>query len=59
MTLRNRVLFGVGEIRRLPEVVAAAGESLSGRLVMFDAKSADWRSVRVKRDPSCKVCGTR
>ena len=25
MTLRNRVLFGVGEIRRLPEVVAAAG----------------------------------
>ena len=25
MTLRNRVLFGVGEIRRLPEVIAAAG----------------------------------
>ena len=25
MTLRNRVLFGVGEIRRLAEVVAAAG----------------------------------
>jgi alcohol dehydrogenase class IV len=25
MTLRNRVVFGVGEIRRLPEVVAAAG----------------------------------
>src|SRR4249919_616083 len=25
MTLRNRVLFGVGEIGRLPEVVAAAG----------------------------------
>jgi len=41
------------------KLVAAAGESLSGRLVMFDAKSADWRSVRVKRDPTCKVCGTR
>jgi len=27
MTLRNRVLFGVGEIERLPEVVAAAGGS--------------------------------
>jgi alcohol dehydrogenase len=25
MTLRNRVLFGIGEIGRLPEVVAAAG----------------------------------
>ena len=27
MTLRNRVLFGVGAIERLPEVVAAAGGS--------------------------------
>ena len=27
MTLRNRVLFGVGEIGRLPEVVTAAGGS--------------------------------
>src|SRR6187200_1321617 len=27
MTLRNRVLFGVGEIGRLPEVVSAAGGS--------------------------------
>ena len=27
MTLRNRVLFGVGETERLPEVVAAAGGS--------------------------------
>jgi molybdopterin-synthase adenylyltransferase len=41
------------------KLLAAAGESLSGRLVMFDAKTADWRSVRVKRDPACKVCGKR
>jgi alcohol dehydrogenase class IV len=27
MTLRNRVLFGVGEVARLPEVIAAAGGS--------------------------------
>ena len=39
------------------KLVAGAGESLSGRLVMFDAKTANWRSVRVKRDPACKVCG--
>ena len=41
------------------KLLAGAGESLSGRLVMFDAKTADWRSVRVKRDPACKVCGNR
>jgi adenylyltransferase/sulfurtransferase len=41
------------------KLVAGAGESLSGRLVMFDAKTADWRSVRVQRDPACKVCKLR
>ncbi len=41
------------------KLVAGAGESLSGRLVMFDAKTADWRSVRVKRDPACSVCADR
>jgi len=41
------------------KLLAGAGESLSGRLVMFDAKSADWRTVRVKRDPSCKICSNR
>ena len=41
------------------KLVAGAGESLSGRLVMFDAKSSDWRSVRVKRDPACSVCADR
>ena len=41
------------------KLVAGAGESLSGRLVMLDAKSADWRSVRVRRDPACRVCKLR
>jgi molybdopterin-synthase adenylyltransferase len=41
------------------KLLAGAGESLSGRLVMFDAKAADWRSVRVKRDPACLVCSRR
>jgi len=52
-------VIGAMQAAEAIKLVAAAGESLSGRLVMFDAKSADWRSVRVKRDPSCKVCGTR
>jgi molybdopterin-synthase adenylyltransferase len=41
------------------KLLAGAGESLSGRLLMFDAKAAEWRSVRVKRDPSCRVCANR
>jgi adenylyltransferase/sulfurtransferase len=41
------------------KLLAAVGESSSGRLLMFDAKAAEWRSVRVKRDPACRVCGNR
>jgi len=39
------------------KLLAGIGESLSGRLVVFDAKSAEWRSVRVAKDPGCSVCG--
>jgi molybdopterin/thiamine biosynthesis adenylyltransferase len=38
------------------KLLAGVGESLSGRLVMFDAKLGDWRSVRVSKDPACAVC---
>ncbi|OGA70971.1 MAG: molybdopterin biosynthesis protein MoeB [Betaproteobacteria bacterium RIFCSPLOWO2_12_FULL_68_20] len=41
------------------KLVAAAGESLTGRLLMFDAKRAEWRSVRVPKDPACPVCGNK
>jgi len=40
------------------KLLAGIGESLSGRLLILDAKSAQWRSVRVKKDPSCKICGS-
>lgn len=40
------------------KLVAAVGESLSGRLQVLDAKSAEWRSVKVKKDARCAVCAT-
>ena len=41
------------------KLLAGVGESLSGRLVMFDAKAAEWRSVRVRKDPACPACSNR
>jgi len=38
------------------KLVAGIGESLSGRLQIFDAKSAEWRTVKVLKDPACTVC---
>lgn len=39
------------------KLLCGIGESLGGRLQMFDALHAEWRTVRVPRDPGCPVCG--
>lgn len=33
------------------------GEGLSGRLLLWDALAAAFRTVRLKRDPACALCG--
>jgi molybdopterin/thiamine biosynthesis adenylyltransferase/rhodanese-related sulfurtransferase len=33
------------------------GESLAGRLLLFDALSAEFTDVTLRRDPNCPVCG--
>jgi MoaD family protein len=39
------------------KLILGVGESLSGRLLLFDALSMEWRTVRIHRDPDCAVCG--
>jgi molybdopterin/thiamine biosynthesis adenylyltransferase len=34
------------------------GDSLSGRLLLYDALRGDVRTVRLRRDPACKTCGS-
>jgi molybdopterin/thiamine biosynthesis adenylyltransferase len=34
------------------------GDGLSGRLVMWDALAMQFRTVRLRRDPACALCGT-
>ena len=41
------------------KLLIGIGESLSGRLVMFDALNTTWRSVRLARDPACPACAGR
>ena len=41
------------------KVLTGVGETLCGRLVLFDALKSEWRSIRLKRDPRCKVCTGR
>lgn len=37
--------------------LAGIGESLAGRLVVIDALSMNLRSLELKRDPECPLCG--
>src|SRR5437667_2552369 len=39
------------------KLVIGAGETLTGRLLLFDALATTFDEVVVKRDPSCPVCG--
>jgi adenylyltransferase/sulfurtransferase len=36
--------------------ILGLGESLSGRLLLWDALATRFRTIRVPRDPHCPVC---
>ncbi|MFZ6749250.1 HesA/MoeB/ThiF family protein [Undibacterium sp. Ren11W] len=39
------------------KVIMSIGKSLSGRLLLLDALSMEWNTIRVARNPACLVCG--
>jgi len=38
------------------KLVAGVGETLAGRLLLFDALASRWHEVRLARDPRCRAC---
>jgi molybdopterin/thiamine biosynthesis adenylyltransferase len=52
-------VVGALQAMEAAKLLAGAGEPLSGRLLLLDAKQSDWRTVRVRRDPACTVCAAR
>lgn len=49
----------VGSLMALEAIkeIARAGESLAGRLLLYDGLSGTARTVRLPRDPACRTCG--
>lgn len=49
----------IGSLQALEalKVLANVGESLTGRLMLFDAKYMQWRTLKLRQDPACPVCG--
>jgi adenylyltransferase/sulfurtransferase len=41
------------------KIILGIGDTLAGRLLLVDAKAMSFRTIRLRRDPSCAACGTR
>ena len=51
-------VMGTMQATEVLKELLGLGESLSGRLMLYDALSAETRIVRLKRDPECPTCGS-
>jgi molybdopterin/thiamine biosynthesis adenylyltransferase len=50
-------IIGVIQAIEVVKLILGIGDSLQGRLMLFDALEMKFREVRVRRDPECPVCG--
>jgi len=50
-------IIGATQAAEALKLLAGAGEPLCGRLLLLDALRMEWRSIRLKKDPACTVCG--
>jgi len=51
----------IGSIQALETIklILGAGDSLIGRLVLFDALRLRFRELKLRKDPECPICGER
>jgi adenylyltransferase/sulfurtransferase len=49
-------IIGTVQAAEALKLLAGAGESLNGRLLLLEVLGMEWRSVRLSKDPACKVC---
>ena len=49
--------IGSIQVTEAIKVITGIGEPLVGRLMIYDALEMSYRTVRVRKDPECPVCG--
>lgn len=52
-------IIGAIQATEALKVLASVGETLAGRLLLLDAKNMELRSLKLRRDPQCKICSGR
>lgn len=48
----------IGSIQAMEAIklIVGIGETLTGRLLLLDARTLEWREVRLRKNPNCPVC---
>jgi molybdopterin/thiamine biosynthesis adenylyltransferase/rhodanese-related sulfurtransferase len=49
--------IGSIQVNEAIKVLTGIGEPAIGKLVIYDALELEWRKLRVRKDPSCALCG--
>jgi molybdopterin/thiamine biosynthesis adenylyltransferase/rhodanese-related sulfurtransferase len=49
--------IGSIQVNEAIKLLTGVGESLTGRLMIYDALEMNYRTVRVRKDPECAICG--
>ena len=52
-------IVGAMQAAEALKLLTGAGPSLCGHLLMLDARTMEWTSMRTTQDPSCPVCATQ
>ena len=50
-------IIGTVQAMETIKLIAGIGQTLTGRLLLLDAATLQWRELRLPRDPRCPVCG--
>lgn len=50
-------VMGTLQATEVLKLIMGVGEGMSGRLLLWDALDARFRTVRLRRDPGCALCG--
>jgi adenylyltransferase/sulfurtransferase len=49
--------MGMIQATEAVKLVLGLGETLEGRLLTYDALTAEFQTLTIRRDPSCVACG--
>lgn len=52
-------IVGTLQANEALKLILGAGTTLSGRLLVFDALGTKWRTLKLRKDPECRVCSKK